>query len=69
MKTDMKDQDLTEKIIGCALKVHNTLRFGFLEKVYENAAGARGPVGELPEGHGDRGGLVDQLRARGASET
>ncbi len=33
MKTDMKDQDLTEKIIGCALKVHNTLAFGFLEKL------------------------------------
>lgn len=29
--------DLTEKIIGCAYKVHNVLGFGFLEKVYENA--------------------------------
>jgi len=28
---------LTEKIIGCAMKVHNTLGAGFLEKVYENA--------------------------------
>ena len=37
MKTDMKDQDLNEKIIGCAFKVHNILGFGFLEKVYENA--------------------------------
>ena len=33
----MKNQDLTEKIIGGAFKVHNTLGFGFLEKVYENA--------------------------------
>jgi len=32
----MKDA-LTEKIIGCAFKVHNTLGTGFLEKVYENA--------------------------------
>ncbi|MEL7500703.1 MAG: GxxExxY protein, partial [Planctomycetota bacterium] len=28
---------LTEKIIGCAFKVSNTLGSGFLEKVYENA--------------------------------
>jgi GxxExxY protein len=33
----MTDDDLTEKIIGCAYKVHNTLGPGFLEKVYENA--------------------------------
>jgi len=33
----MKDDNLTEKIIGCAYKVHNTLGPGFLEKVYENA--------------------------------
>ncbi len=31
-----KRDPLTEKIIGCALKVHNTLGPGFLEKVYEN---------------------------------
>ncbi len=29
--------ELTEKIIGCFYKVYNTLRYGFLEKVYENA--------------------------------
>jgi GxxExxY protein len=29
---------VTEKIIGCLLKVSNTLGGGFLEKVYENAA-------------------------------
>ena len=28
---------LTEKIIGCAFQVSNTLWSGFLEKVYENA--------------------------------
>jgi GxxExxY protein len=33
----MKDDDLTQKIIGCAYKVHNILGPGFLEKVYENA--------------------------------
>lgn len=33
----MTDDDLTQKIIGCAYKVHNTLGSGFLEKVYENA--------------------------------
>lgn len=33
----MKDDDLTQTIIGCAYKVHNALGQGFLEKVYENA--------------------------------
>lgn len=33
----MEDELLTEAIIGCAFKVHNTLGHGFLEKVYENA--------------------------------
>jgi GxxExxY protein len=28
---------LTEQIIGCAMVVSNTLRAGFLERVYENA--------------------------------
>jgi len=28
---------LTEQIIGCAFAVANTLGYGFLEKVYENA--------------------------------
>jgi GxxExxY protein len=28
---------LTEQIIGCAFDVHNSLGYGFLEKVYENA--------------------------------
>jgi GxxExxY protein len=29
--------ELTEKVIGCAYRVHNELGGGFLEKVYENA--------------------------------
>jgi len=29
--------DLTQTIISCAYKVHNTLGPGFLEKIYENA--------------------------------
>ncbi len=33
----MTEDDLTQKIIGCAYKVHNALGPGFLEKVYENA--------------------------------
>jgi GxxExxY protein len=45
MNTDSKpipssillEGELTEKIIGAAFKVQNTLGAGFLEKVYENA--------------------------------
>lgn len=33
----MKDDKITEKIIGSAFTVSNTLGAGFLEKVYENA--------------------------------
>jgi GxxExxY protein len=33
----LKLDRITEKIIGCAYKVSNTLGSGFLEKVYENA--------------------------------
>jgi len=33
----MNTDKVTEKIIGCAMKVSNTLGVGFLEKVYENA--------------------------------
>ena len=29
--------DETDRIIGCFYAVYNTLRYGFLEKVYENA--------------------------------
>jgi GxxExxY protein len=31
------DNALTEKVIGAFYKVYNTLGFGYLEKVYENA--------------------------------
>jgi GxxExxY protein len=39
MKTreGLKHEDLTDKIIGCAIKVHKTLGPGFLESIYENA--------------------------------
>lgn len=33
----MDINDLTGEIIGFAYKIHNTLGFGFLESVYENA--------------------------------
>ncbi len=33
---------ITEKIIGCAFKVSNTLGIGFVEKVYENALAHEG---------------------------
>lgn len=33
----MEHEELTRRIIGCAYKVFNTLGFGFLESVYENA--------------------------------
>ena len=31
----MEFQELTEKIIGCAYTVYNTMGYGFLESVYE----------------------------------
>ena len=31
----MEYEELTEKIIGCAYRVYNTMGFGFLESVYE----------------------------------
>lgn len=36
-ESDYPLKELTEKIIGAAFKVHNTLGSGFVEKVYENA--------------------------------
>jgi len=30
-------QELTERIIGCAIKVHRALKAGFVEGIYENA--------------------------------
>jgi len=37
MNADEKQDPTTERIIGCAFTVANTLGYGFLEKVYENA--------------------------------
>jgi GxxExxY protein len=34
---ELKHKELTEKIITAFYKVYNTLGYGFLEKVYENA--------------------------------
>jgi GxxExxY protein len=34
---DYKYSDITEKIIGCAMKVHNTLGNGFQEVIYQRA--------------------------------
>lgn len=30
-------KDLSYRIVGCSMQVHNDLGFGFLEKVYENS--------------------------------
>jgi GxxExxY protein len=35
----MKYKDLTEKIIGCAMKVHATMGNGFQEVIYQRALG------------------------------
>ncbi len=35
--SNYKHSDITDKIINCFYKVYNTLGYGFLEKVYENA--------------------------------
>ena len=35
--TEVKEKELTEKIIGIFYKVFNALGYGFLEKIYENA--------------------------------
>jgi GxxExxY protein len=36
-ENNYKHSEITEKIIGEAHKVYNSLGYGFLEKVYENA--------------------------------
>lgn len=37
MHDNYKHSDITEKVIKAFNKVYNTLGYGFLEKVYENA--------------------------------
>jgi len=37
MDTEFKYKELTEKVMQAFYKVYNTLGYGFLEKVYENA--------------------------------
>jgi GxxExxY protein len=37
MDDTMKHEDLTRKIIGCAMKVHSTLGNGFQEVIYQRA--------------------------------
>ena len=37
IKGEYKYSDITEKIIGCAMKVHNTLGNGFQEVIYQRA--------------------------------
>jgi GxxExxY protein len=37
MTSDFKHGEVTEKIIGMAYEVYNTLGYGFMEKIYENA--------------------------------
>jgi len=36
-KSILLEGELTEKILGAAIKLHNSLGCGFLERVYENA--------------------------------
>lgn len=36
-KKELEHEDLTDKIIGCGIKVHRQLGPGFLESIYENA--------------------------------
>ncbi len=33
----MENNEITEKVIGCAIEVHRTLGPGLLESVYESA--------------------------------
>jgi len=40
--------DLTERIIGCAVKVHRALGPGFLESVYENALAIEFDSADIP---------------------
>lgn len=35
--TELEHEELTDKIIGCAVEVHKKLGPGFIESIYENA--------------------------------
>lgn len=39
VKDEYKYSDITERIIGCAMKVHSTLGNGFQEVIYQRALG------------------------------
>ncbi|MFB0499122.1 GxxExxY protein [Mucilaginibacter sp. OAE612] len=43
----MKYKELTEKIIGCAMRVHNTLGNGFQELIYQRALALELAKGDL----------------------
>jgi len=43
----MKYKELTEKIIGCAMRVHNTLGNGFQELIYQRALALELEKGDL----------------------
>ena len=36
-RTELEHEELTKKIIGCAIEVHKKLGPGFIESIYENA--------------------------------
>ncbi len=51
MNTNNKDivhKELSYKVVGLAMEVHNKLGFGFLEKVYENALMVLFEKNEIP---------------------
>ncbi len=37
IKSEYKHSEITEIVIGCAMKVHNSLGKGFLEIIYQRA--------------------------------
>jgi GxxExxY protein len=45
----MKHEEITHKIIGCAMKVHSTLGNGFQEVIYQRAL-AKYPKNHNPDG-------------------
>ena len=45
---DYLHKDLTEKVIGAAMEVHNNLRNGFLESVYEEAMAIELDLQKIP---------------------